>query len=87
MTRDRIAAAACIALGAGIAANAALGPLVLGVIRIRESAAIENQLLGAELTSLGIAAPLAVCAGIAWWRGWRLAPILAASVRIRGHRR
>lgn len=48
MNRDRLAGAASIAIGIGIAANALLGPLVLGVIRIRDSAAMETQVLGGE---------------------------------------
>ncbi|HEV8447801.1 MAG TPA: hypothetical protein VGQ44_13310 [Gemmatimonadaceae bacterium] len=78
MRNRRIVGATLIALGAAIASNAVLGPLVLGVIRIHESPAMETQLLGGELTSLFIAAPLAIAAGIAWWRGDRLAPFLAA---------
>lgn len=77
MNRDRLAGAASITLGAGIAANAMLGPLALGVIRIRESSAMETQLLGGELTSLFLAAPLAIVAGVLWWRGHPLAPMLA----------
>jgi hypothetical protein len=77
MQRDRVAGAACVALGAGMVANALLGPLGLGMIRIRQSAAMETQLLGGELTSLFLAGPMAIVAGIAWWRANRLAPILA----------
>jgi len=78
LVQRRIAGAALVALGTGIAANAMLGPLVFGVIRIRESPAMETQLLGGELTSLLLAAPLAIAAGVAWWRGSALAPFLAA---------
>jgi len=46
MRNRRIIGAAIIALCVGIAANAVLGPLVLGVIRIRESPAMETQLRG-----------------------------------------
>ncbi len=77
MTRNRLAGVASIVLGVGIAANALLGPLVFGVIKLRESANMENQLLGGELTSLLIAAPMAVAAGILWWRGNALAPFIA----------
>jgi hypothetical protein len=77
MTRNRLAGAASMVLGAGIAANALLGPLVYGVIKLRESANMENQLLGGELTSLPIAAPMAVAGGILWWRGNALAPFIA----------
>ena len=52
MAHNRLAGAASMVLGVGIAANALLGPLVFGVIKLRESANMENQLLGGELTSL-----------------------------------
>lgn len=77
MKPDRIAGIATLALGLGIAANAVLGPLVLGVIRIRETTGMENQLLGGEVTSLFVAAPLAIAAGILWMRGSRAAPVMA----------
>jgi len=77
MPNHRAEGAASILLGLGIAANALLGPLVFGVIEIRESANMENQLLGGELTSLLLAAPLAVVAGILWWRRSAVAPLLA----------
>jgi hypothetical protein len=77
MPNHRAEGAASILLGVGIAANAILGPLVLGIIRIRESANMENQLLGGELTSLFVATPMAVIAGVLWWRGHALAPFVA----------
>jgi hypothetical protein len=77
MTHNRLAGAASMVLGVGIAANALLGPLVFGVIKLRESANMENQLLGGELTSLLIAAPMAFAGGILWWRGNALAPFVA----------
>ena len=77
MTRNRMAGAASMLLGIGIAANALLGPLVFGIIKLRESANMENQLLGGELTSLFIAAPMAVAGGVLWWRGNALAPFVA----------
>ena len=76
MRQQRTTGVASMALGLGIAANAILGPLVLGVIRIRESANMETQLLGGELTSLFLAAPIACVAGALWWRGNRLAPVV-----------
>jgi hypothetical protein len=78
MQHTRTAGVALVALGVGMAANAVLGPLVLGVIRIRESPGMETQLLGGELTSLLLAAPLAIAAGVAWWRERPVAPFLAA---------
>lgn len=74
MQHERATGLASMALAVGIAANSILGPLFLGVIRIRESASMETQMLGGELTSLFLAAPLALVAGILWWRGHRLAP-------------
>jgi hypothetical protein len=74
MRPERATGIASIALGVGIATNAVLGPLLLGVIRLRESANMETQLLGGELTSLFLAAPIAIVAGVMWWRGSRLAP-------------
>lgn len=77
MPNHRAEGAASILLGLGIAANALLGPLVFGVIKIRESTNMENQLLGGELTSLLLAAPMAVVAGILWWRRSAVAPLVA----------
>jgi len=74
MRRERTTGLASMALGVGIAVNSILGPLMLGVIRFRESANMETQLLGGELTSLYLAAPMAFIAGVLWWRGSRLAP-------------
>jgi hypothetical protein len=76
MTHNRVAGAASMALGLGIAANALLGPLAFGIIKVRESANLENQLLGGELTSLLFAAPLAFAGGILWWRGNALGPFI-----------
>ena len=68
---------ALLALGLGVATNAILGPLVLGVIEFRVSDNAEGQLVGGELISLLLAAPVAVAAGVLWLRGHRLAPPLA----------
>jgi hypothetical protein len=66
-----------MAVGVAMISNALLGPLGLGAIRFHESAALETQLLGGELTSLFIAGPLAIVAGLLWWRGSPRAPALA----------
>jgi hypothetical protein len=73
----RVAGLGSIALGAGIAAGAILGPLVLRVIAFRTSAHLENQFVGGEVVSLGVVAPAAITAGALWLRGHRLAPALA----------
>jgi hypothetical protein len=77
MKPDPLTGLGLLVLGAGIAASAALGPLVLGVIDFRVSEDMENQLLGGEVVSLLVAAPLAAVAGALWLRGHRLAPALA----------
>lgn len=77
MQPSRAMSLTAIALGIGVAVSAILGPLVLDVIQFRVSAGAENQLLGGEIVSLLIVAPLAIAAGVLWGRGDRLAPILA----------
>ena len=66
-----------IALGAGVAASAVLGPLVLNVVKLRTSEAIGRQFMGGELVSLTLVAPVSIAAGILWLRRHRLAPALA----------
>ena len=68
---------ALICLGVLIATSSILGPLVLGVIKFHVSAGAEAQLVGGEVVSLFIVAPLAVIAGVLWLRGNPLAPTLA----------
>ena len=77
MTPRRITGFGLMALGAGVAASALLGPLALKVIRFRTSANIENQFVGGEVISLTLVAPVAVTAGVLWLKGHRLAPALA----------
>lgn len=68
---------ALIALGLLIATSSILGPLVLGVIKFHVSAGAEAQLVGGDVVSLFVVAPLAVIAGVLWLRGNALAPTLA----------
>ncbi len=77
MTRSRHLGFGSIALGAGIAVSAVLGPLVLNIIRFRTSPTIENQFVDGEIVSLAIVAPVAITAGVLWLRGHRLAAPLA----------
>ncbi len=77
MRRHIIAGLAAIALGAGIAAGAVLGPLALRVIQFRTSANLENQFVGGEVVSLAVVAPALIVAGGLWLRQHRLAPALA----------
>jgi len=77
MTSHRVAGLGSIALGAGIAAAAILGPLALNVVAFRTSDHLKNQFVGGEVVSLGLVAPAAIAAGVLWLRGHRLAPALA----------
>jgi hypothetical protein len=77
MKTERLTGFGLLLLGIGVAANAFLGPLLLGVIRSHVSHAMENQQIGGEIISLFVAAPVAVVAGTLWLRGHRLAPLLA----------
>ena len=73
MKRSLLPGLGSIALGAGIAVSAILGPLVLDVVTFRTSANIENQFAGGEAVSLVVVAPVAITAGVLWLRGHRLA--------------
>jgi len=77
MIQSRVAGIGSIALGAGIAVSAVLGPLVLNVVKFRTSTPIENQFVGGEIVSLAVVAPVAIAAGALWLRGHRLAAPLA----------
>ncbi|HEY8490477.1 MAG TPA: hypothetical protein VIO14_05740 [Dehalococcoidia bacterium] len=79
MEREPATGLGLLLLGAGIAASALLGPLVFGTIQFRVSASAENQLLGGDVVSLFVAAPLAVAAGVLWLRRSRLAAPLAVA--------
>ena len=77
MNGQRRIGAELIALGAGIAANALLGPLALRAIRFHNSPSGVAQLVGGEAVSLVVVAPLSVAAGALRLRGHRAAPSLA----------
>jgi hypothetical protein len=66
-----------ILLGLGMAASAILGPLWLNIIRQHVSDGMESQVIGGDLVSLAVAAPLAIAAGVFWWNNHRLAPLVA----------
>lgn len=68
---------ALICLGLLIAMSTVLGPLVLGLVRFHVSAGAEAQLVGGEVVSLFVVAPVAVIAGVLWLRRNALAPTLA----------
>lgn len=77
MWQQRFAALGLIALGLGTAAAALLGPLGAGVIDWRISGDMENQLIGGDIVGLVLVAPLALAAGLFWWRAHPLGPLLA----------
>lgn len=82
MGTQRFTAIGLLVLGAGLAVNAVLGPLVLGVMKLRVIASFNNQFIGGEVISLFLVAPLALAAGVLWFRGHRLAPLLALAAAI-----
>lgn len=65
-----------VALGAGVALIAVLGPLLLGVIDYPVSQLMLNQLKGAQAAELVVIAPLGVLAGVMTLRGHRAGPAL-----------
>lgn len=77
LNHERLTGIASIALGVGTAASALLGPLVTNLIRFHVSDNARQQLIGGEIISLFVAAPLAIVAGVLWLRRNRLAPKLA----------
>ena len=76
MAHNRLAGAASMALGFGIAVNALLGPLVFGVIKLRNPPTWKSAPRRGDHVTV-IAAPLAFAGGILWWRGNALAPFIA----------
>lgn len=69
--------AGLLILGAGLAANSVLGPLVAGVVEYPLSRSLLNQTLGLEAVSLVLVAPVSVAAGVLVLRGHRAGPVLA----------
>ena len=71
-------------LGAGAAAVALLGPLVLGVIQYHASEGAVNQVIGGDVAGLILVAPVAVVAGILVLRGHIGGPVLALGPAVYG---
>ena len=67
----------CLVLAAGMTGAAILGPLVLGVIEFHVSSSARGQLVGGEVASLVLAAPIALAAGVLWLLDRPLGPMLA----------
>lgn len=70
-------AIALFALAGGLALNSVLGPLGLDVIDYLLSTSLHNQLIGLDLVSLGLVAPLCVVAGVLVLRGHPAGPVIA----------
>ena len=77
MVRSRLAGLGLIGLGLGAAAGSLLGPLAFNVIKWRIAANTENQILGQDVVTLVLVAPVSIAAGALWLRGHRLAPVMA----------
>lgn len=77
MNENRIMGSASIVLGAGLAVIALLGPLGSGWIDYRISDNMERQLIAIDGVAIFLVAPVAAAAGLLWWRGRRLAPVVA----------
>lgn len=67
--QSRGLAVTLVALAAGLLLNTVLGPLVLDVIDYPISPTIENQMIGLELVSVLLVAPLCVVAAVLVARG------------------
>jgi hypothetical protein len=65
-----------IALGLGIAVQAVLGPLVLGLIEHRAEPSTVSQVVGGDAAALVVIAPVAIVAGVLALRRHRAAPLL-----------
>lgn len=77
MTRPRGLVAAIWILAILLAANAVLGPLLLGVIDYRYGEAMTNQGIGLDAVTLLLAVPVAVVAALLVRRGYPSGAVLA----------
>jgi hypothetical protein len=66
-----------LALAAGLAFNAVIGPLGLDLVDYPFSESIRNQAIGLEAVTLGLVVPWCLVAGALNWRGHRFGPVLA----------
>ncbi len=67
---------AMIALAAWLTLNTLLGPLVTGLVDYPISEGVQNQLIGLEIITVAIIAPLCIAAGFLAIRGHRAAGVL-----------
>ena len=66
-----------IALGAALAVNSLIGPLLASLVTYPLSETVLNEAIGLEAVSLILVAPLALAAGVLSLRGHRAGPVLA----------
>ncbi|MDV7999882.1 hypothetical protein [Rhodococcus sp. IEGM 1408] len=64
---------AMLVLAAGLVLNSLLGPLGLGFVDYPISSTLQNQLIGLEIVTLALVAPLSIAAGVLALRGHRAA--------------
>ena len=72
-----VAAAGSLLLGIALAAGSIVGPLALGIVRSHVSPNATAQIVGSDVVSLVVVAPLALTAAALWMRGSPNAPLLA----------
>jgi hypothetical protein len=70
-------ALAVLALGAGLALNTVLGPLLTDTIRYPFSETLRNQTIGLEAVTLLLVTPLCIVSAALIWRGRSAGPVLA----------
>jgi hypothetical protein len=75
--RQRSLGLSLLLLAAGVAAVPVLGPVGLGVLQHRTSPTTLNQLIGVDVVSVVLVAPLCVAIGLLAWRRHPAAPVLA----------
>lgn len=75
--RHRIFGLGMLALGAGLALNTVLGPLVADIIEYPFTETVRNETLGLEVVSLLLIAPLAIFSGALALRGHPAAGVTA----------
>jgi hypothetical protein len=81
-TGQRLLGAGLLMLGAAVAVVAALGPLVLDVLRYRVSPTSLNQVVGGDAAALAVVAPITVAVGVLAIRDHPAAPMLALAPSI-----
>ena len=75
--RERRLGTTLVALGAGIATAAILGPLILDILVYRTSDTTLHQIVGGDLAALVVVAPTCAAAAALALRGHPAAPVLA----------